>query len=97
MEIELSYDPKLKRLYLKEDIAKVLGESKAIQGLANFKTVLLYSPDTEYDVVLDSLEVLKLDLINRKKEQEKNKESNSKNGRDASDDTNTETITESQS
>jgi hypothetical protein len=78
-EFDLTYDPEKKRLYLKEEVSKILAEagrkkkgSETIKGLANAETVLLYPDGSDYGTILKSLEVLKQDLILRKERQDSN-------------------------
>lgn len=70
-EFELAYDKDRKRLYLKEEVAKVFGfEPTQIRCLVNAETVLLYKDDADYEHILKSLEILRLDVELRRSKQQ---------------------------
>lgn len=75
-EFELTMDGDRNRLYLKEELAKVINKNGAgkVKGLANYHTVLLYGEDVSYEDVLESVKLLEKDLMMRINDQKRQKE-----------------------
>jgi hypothetical protein len=67
MLTDLRYDPKLCRIYIKEDIRTILGQERGdVKALANAKTLTLWHPDEDIEDIIRSLKIVIQDLELRK-------------------------------
>lgn len=71
VEFKLAYDPKLRRLYLKQEIADMIAkdDKKIVRCVANAEAAIIFDEETNYENVLRSIETLKLDLMQRMEKQ----------------------------